>query len=223
MITDANLLLAGQHKADGSIEPQTVTAAAVSSNAVDLRRPLDIGQGQPPVGRFQVHTAAAGGHQHGVPDHRRRHDALTTGVQVLGTTGPLVLAQLKAGAPLCLRHQPADCQQREALSGRALRAPGHLHGGRIHGGYWSRNPGRPKSHAERLHRHLRRLGMPRYRVLEKSFIGNRLVQAGEEIDYEGEASSNLEPLDTPVGEPAKEPAEAGKPGGRGARSSAPLV
>nr|DAN78450.1 MAG TPA: hypothetical protein [Caudoviricetes sp.] len=66
--------------------------------------------------------------------------------------------------------------------------------------------------------------MPRYRVLEKSFIGNRLVQAGEEIDYEGEASSNLEPLDTPVGEPAKEPAEAGKPGrARGARSSAPLV
>lgn len=62
--------------------------------------------------------------------------------------------------------------------------------------------------------------MPRYRVLEKSFIGNRLVQAGEEIDYEGEASSNLEPLDTPVGEPA----EAGKPGrGRGKNPSAPLV
>ena len=61
MITDANLLLAGQHKANGSIEPQTVTAAAVSSNTVDLRRPLDIGQGQPLFGRFQVHTAAAGG------------------------------------------------------------------------------------------------------------------------------------------------------------------
>lgn len=62
--------------------------------------------------------------------------------------------------------------------------------------------------------------MPRYRVLEKSFIGNRLVQAGEEIDYEGEASSNLEPLDTPGGEPA----EAGKPGrARGRNPSAPLV
>lgn len=62
--------------------------------------------------------------------------------------------------------------------------------------------------------------MPRYRVLEKSFIGNRLVQAGEEIDYEGEASSNLEPLATPVGEPA----EAGKPGrGRSKNPSAPLV
>ena len=62
--------------------------------------------------------------------------------------------------------------------------------------------------------------MPRYRVLEKSFIGNRLVQTGEEIDYEGEASSNLEPLDTPVGEPA----EAGKPGrARGRNPSAPLV
>lgn len=72
--------------------------------------------------------------------------------------------------------------------------------------------------------------MPRYRVLEKSFIGNRLVHAGEEIDYEGEASSNLEPLDTPVGEPAEEPAEAGKPGkpgkpgrARGESPSAPLV
>ena len=75
--------------------------------------------------------------------------------------------------------------------------------------------------------------MPRYRVLEKSFIGNRLVQAGEEIDYEGEASSNLEPLATPVAAPVAapvdapvgEPAEAGKPGkpGRGKNPSAPLV
>lgn len=65
--------------------------------------------------------------------------------------------------------------------------------------------------------------MPRYRVLEKSFIGNRLVQAGEEIDYEGEASSNLEPLATPVGEPAEE-GKAGKPGrARGGNPSAPLV
>ena len=70
--------------------------------------------------------------------------------------------------------------------------------------------------------------MPRYRVLEKSF--NRLVHAGEEIDYEGEASSNLEPLDTPASEPAEEPAEAGKPGkpgkpgrARGENPSAPLV
>ena len=62
--------------------------------------------------------------------------------------------------------------------------------------------------------------MPRYRVLEKSFIGNRLVHAGEEIDYEGEASSNLEPLDTP----AEGPAEAGKPGrAQGKKLSAPLV
>nr|DAO72415.1 MAG TPA: major capsid protein [Caudoviricetes sp.] len=98
MITDANLLLAGQHKADGSIEPQTVTAAAVSSNAVDLRRPLDIGQGQPLFGRFQVHTAAAGGTSMEFQIIAADNDALTTGLQVLGTTGPLALAQLKAGA-----------------------------------------------------------------------------------------------------------------------------
>lgn len=72
--------------------------------------------------------------------------------------------------------------------------------------------------------------MPRYRVLEKSFIGNRLVQAGEEIDYEGEASSNLEPLAAPVAAPVGEPAEAGKPGkpgkpgrAQGESPSAPLV
>ena len=34
--------------------------------------------------------------------------------------------------------------------------------------------------------------MPQYRVLQKSFIGNRIVEEGEVIDYDGEASDNLE-------------------------------
>lgn len=34
--------------------------------------------------------------------------------------------------------------------------------------------------------------MPQYRVLQKSFIGNSIVEEGEVIDYAGEVSDNLE-------------------------------
>lgn len=37
--------------------------------------------------------------------------------------------------------------------------------------------------------------MPKYRVLQKSFIGNRIVEEGEEVDYDGEPSDNLGPID----------------------------
>lgn len=37
--------------------------------------------------------------------------------------------------------------------------------------------------------------MPKYKVLQKSFIGNRLVEEGETVDYDGEPSDNLEPID----------------------------
>lgn len=37
--------------------------------------------------------------------------------------------------------------------------------------------------------------MAKYRVLEKSFIDNHLVEEGEIIEYEGEASGNLELVD----------------------------
>lgn len=37
--------------------------------------------------------------------------------------------------------------------------------------------------------------MPKYRVLEMSFINDRIVQAGEEIEYAGDPDANLEPLD----------------------------
>lgn len=36
--------------------------------------------------------------------------------------------------------------------------------------------------------------MPKYRVLETSFIGNRLVQPGDVVDYDGEVSGNLQKL-----------------------------
>lgn len=37
--------------------------------------------------------------------------------------------------------------------------------------------------------------MARYRVLEMSFINDRIVQAGDEVDYAGDPGTNLEPLD----------------------------
>ena len=37
--------------------------------------------------------------------------------------------------------------------------------------------------------------MAKYRVKEKSFIGNVTVEAGTEIDFEGIPSTNLEPID----------------------------
>lgn len=37
--------------------------------------------------------------------------------------------------------------------------------------------------------------MPRYRVLEKSLIGNQIFEPGTEVDYDGLPSGNLEPLD----------------------------
>jgi hypothetical protein len=37
--------------------------------------------------------------------------------------------------------------------------------------------------------------MARFRVLERSFIDNRLVEVGEEVDYDGIPSANLEAVD----------------------------
>lgn len=36
--------------------------------------------------------------------------------------------------------------------------------------------------------------MAQYRVLAKSFINSRIVEEGEIIEYDGEASENLEPV-----------------------------
>lgn len=58
--------------------------------------------------------------------------------------------------------------------------------------------------------------MPKYRVLELSFIDARLVPAGEEIEYAGDPGPNLEPLDDEAREAqrvyldVKEPARIAK-------------
>lgn len=37
--------------------------------------------------------------------------------------------------------------------------------------------------------------MAKYRVLEKSFIGNAIREAGDIVEYDGLVSGNLEPID----------------------------
>lgn len=37
--------------------------------------------------------------------------------------------------------------------------------------------------------------MPRYRVLETSYINDRIYNQGEEVEYDGRVSDNLEPID----------------------------
>ena len=61
--------------------------------------------------------------------------------------------------------------------------------------------------------------MPKYKVLQKSFIGNRLVEEGETIDYDGEPSDNLEPVD----KAAKKAAESVDTDAAAAESSARLA
>jgi hypothetical protein len=36
--------------------------------------------------------------------------------------------------------------------------------------------------------------MAKYRVLEKSYINGRIYEEGEIVEYDGEASDNLEPI-----------------------------
>ncbi len=45
--------------------------------------------------------------------------------------------------------------------------------------------------------------MARYRVLETSYIGDRLYEAGSEIDYGDLPGTNLEPLDAAARKAAK--------------------
>ncbi len=48
--------------------------------------------------------------------------------------------------------------------------------------------------------------MAKYKVLEKSYINDRIVDAGEEIEYDGLPSTNLQPIDS-VGKKAAKEAE----------------
>jgi hypothetical protein len=55
--------------------------------------------------------------------------------------------------------------------------------------------------------------MPKYRVLQKSFIGNRIVEPDEIVEYDGAASGNLAPVEG-TETAAVAPVEAPRRGGR---------
>ena len=50
------------------------------------------------------------------------------------------------------------------------------------------------------------LFMPRYIVLDRSWINNRMYQPGDEVEYDGEAGENLELIDVPAPKSKKAPA-----------------
>lgn len=52
--------------------------------------------------------------------------------------------------------------------------------------------------------------MPRYRVLEKSFLNNRIHEEGAEVEFDGNPGSNLEPLDAAARKAVAEYAAAKK-------------
>lgn len=51
----------------------------------------------------------------------------------------------------------------------------------------------------------------RYRVLQKSFINNSIVEEGEIVEYHGKPGSNLERVDEPTKKKAPAPVPAPKP------------
>lgn len=68
--------------------------------------------------------------------------------------------------------------------------------------------------------------MPRYRVLELSYIGDRLQEADIELDYDGLPGSNLMPLDAAARKAAKSAVAlalaADEPGDPEGEEAAPL-
>ena len=58
--------------------------------------------------------------------------------------------------------------------------------------------------------------MPQYRVLAKSYIGNRIVEEGEVVDFDGEPSDNLELVEAEKPAKGKKAADAsGEKAGEG--------
>lgn len=55
--------------------------------------------------------------------------------------------------------------------------------------------------------------MPKFRVVQTSFIGNRLVQPGEIVDYDGEVHENLQKLSAKQAAAAADDADTGGTGG----------
>lgn len=63
--------------------------------------------------------------------------------------------------------------------------------------------------------------MATYRVLERSWIGGRIVEPGELVDFTGEPGANLERIAPLASDP--EPPKGGKGRAASAKSAADLV
>lgn len=107
MILDNFLMLSGAVSAAGVLSGQTVTATAVSTNSVDTNpnalgsnQPNDLGRGEPlEIAVSVLTTATAAGAATVTFEFIQADDgALTTNVEVLGSTGPIGKATLVAGA-----------------------------------------------------------------------------------------------------------------------------
>jgi hypothetical protein len=98
----------------GSITGNTVAfqnvfasgASVLSTDAVDLGVNRDIGQGENLYGRFQIGTAFAGGTSAEFQIIASDNANGTGNVQVIGTTGPIPIAQLTANARGAFRLNP---------------------------------------------------------------------------------------------------------------------
>lgn len=53
--------------------------------------------------------------------------------------------------------------------------------------------------------------MAKYKVLERSFLNNRLHEAGDIINYDGTPAANLEPVDSAAKAAVKAAAASGEP------------
>lgn len=53
------------------------------------------------------------------------------------------------------------------------------------------------------------MAVKKVKVLARSWINNRIVEAGEVIEYDGEIGSNLELVKSPKPAPAAAPADSG--------------
>lgn len=108
MYVDATLVLSGA-AVGNTVTYQTVTGASavLSTNTIDLTNARDLGQGNDLTkARFQVGTVFAGLTALTVEVISTTDAALTTGIVVIGSSGPIPVAQLIAGARFAIELNP---------------------------------------------------------------------------------------------------------------------
>jgi hypothetical protein len=87
-------------------DAQAITTTAVSTDKADLLQARDIGEGEDLYAVFTVGTAFAGGTSVNMAIAVADDAALTSNVTTIGMTGPIVTANLTAGAQFTVRIAP---------------------------------------------------------------------------------------------------------------------